>query len=69
MTSARRPPFLKRFSGNLRRPQEPDLADMGTAFALEFVMDQPPLEEAKPAAAAPVARAPWRQWLGEKFGR
>jgi len=68
MTNASRPAFLRNFG----RPAVPDLADMGTAFALDEALENgsydslPPGETPPMRAAVPVA--PWRLWLGRKLG-
>ncbi len=71
MTSASRPTFFRHFGRSM--PQSgPDLADMGTAFALDQAMDL--AQDAAPAPGdppqAPVVFpvAPWRLWLGRKLG-
>lgn len=74
MSTVSRPTFLRRLGrvSMSRRRREPDLADMGTAFALDWAMEQPrydsltPWEAVPPAPAVPVA--PWRVWLGKKLG-
>jgi hypothetical protein len=71
MPTASRPPFLRPF-GRASARSEPDLADMGTAFALDEAMEQPRYDSLTPYALAPRARvapvAPWRLWLGRKLG-
>ena len=75
MSTAPRAPFLRRVTGALRPPVEPDLADMGTAVALDFTLDQPE-DDALSASVLPGAtsvRPPatggsWRRWLGRKPG-
>jgi hypothetical protein len=57
MTAARRPSFLRHFGRGAQARLVPDLADMGTAFALD---------EALEMGVVPVA--PWRLWLGRKLG-
>jgi hypothetical protein len=72
MPTASRPAFLRHFGRSLMARREPDLADMGTAFALDEAMDGVGRYEpvvAEPAARAPVVPvAPWRMWLGKKLG-
>lgn len=69
MPTASRPSFLRHFGRSPAR-RGPDLADMGTAFALDLAMDPPDYDQAaRPAPGAtrsPVA--PWRLWLGKKLG-
>ena len=70
MPTASRPTFLRHF-GRAAPRRGPDLADMGTAFALDEALDQQVVEaqttrEQRLAQAVPVA--PWRLWLGRKLG-
>lgn len=69
MPASSRPPLLRRWVRGRREHAELDLADMGTAFALDLALDQPALETA-PAdvdkRVVPVAA--WRLWLGRKLG-
>ena len=69
MPSASRPTFLRHF-GRGSAPRVPDLADMGTAFALDQSMDQAGHDPYAPGTPAPrvVPVAPWRLWLGRKLG-
>ncbi|HEX7637422.1 MAG TPA: hypothetical protein VF457_03425 [Burkholderiaceae bacterium] len=73
MPSASRPTFLRHFGRALAPRRQPDLADMGTAFALDEAMDgglgaeSLPPEEATPPPRA-TAVASWRTWLGRKLG-
>jgi len=64
-----------RFLRHLARPpaqRAPDLADMGTAFALDEALESGSRdalaqgEGRSVRAAVPVA--PWRLWLGRKLG-
>ena len=75
MTHASRPTFLRNFgrgASSSRRP--PDLADMGTAFALDEALEGGAIDSIVPGdpspppvrAAVPVAS--WRLWLGRKLG-
>ena len=72
MPSASRPTFLRHFGRAV--PYVPDLADMGTAFALDQSMDQVDYSATLPGESptAPshgvVPVAPWRLWLGRKLG-
>ena len=74
MTDARRPTFLSHFGRDARARRAPDLADMGTAFALDEAIEAgdyystlAPDETPPPTRpASPVA--PWRLWLGRKLG-
>jgi hypothetical protein len=72
MTDARRPSFLRNFGRAAQARRAPDLADMGTAFALDEALDMgdystlAPGETPPMRAAVPVA--PWRLWLGRKLG-
>jgi len=58
MSTPPRPTFLRHFGRRPGARRQPDLADMGTAFALDEVMDQ---------MRAPVRVAGWRLWLGRKL--
>ena len=72
MTNASRPTFLRNFVRGASA-RAPDLADMGTAFALDQALDQGVLDtlvpgESPPPMRAAVPVAPWRLWLGRKLG-
>jgi len=69
MPSASRPTFLRHFSRAISARRGPDLADMGTAFALDLSMDQDDSvtpADSPPPRVRPVSR--WRVWLGRKLG-
>ncbi len=72
MTNASRPAFLRNFGRPTASRGAPDLADMGTAFALDEALHNgsydtlPPGESPPMRTAVPVA--PWRLWLGRKLG-
>jgi hypothetical protein len=72
MTNASRPNFLRHFGRGSVSQRAPDLADMGTAFALDEALERgsydtlPPGESPPMRTAVPVA--PWRLWLGRKLG-
>ncbi len=71
MTNASRPVFLRSFGRPANARRAPDLADMGTAFALDEALEDglrlfAPGEPSPVRAAVPVA--PWRLWLGRKLG-
>ena len=69
MPSASRPTFLRHFGRGSTPRQGPDLADMGTAFALDLSMDQSAQDPyAAKTSARVVPVAPWRLWLGRKLG-
>ncbi len=73
MPTASRPTFLRHFGRASASRREPDLADMGTAFALDEAAEQPRYDSLTPWEAVPPARAaapvaPWRLWLGRKLG-
>ena len=72
MSNASRPLFLRHFGFGSAARRAPDLADMGTAFALDFALDQAPLRPGSPGETAPrraaVPVASWRLWLGRKLG-
>ena len=72
MPTASRPTFLRHFGRAWAARREPDLADMGTAFALDEAME-PHLDSLTPYEATAPARkgtpvASWRLWLGKKLG-
>jgi hypothetical protein len=70
MTNAARLTFLRHF-GRAPAHRVPDLADMGTAFALDEALESGSYDsrvgESRPARAA-VPVAAWRLWLGRKLG-
>jgi len=71
MTNDTRPAFLRNFGRAAAAKRTPDLADMGTAFALDEALEQGVYDslvpgEPPPMRAVPVA--PWRLWLGRKLG-
>jgi len=68
MSTASRPQFLRRFSAAGRRPRAPELADMGTAFALDHILDEVHQQEMADAHRPASRMAAWRQWLGRKLG-
>ena len=71
MTNASRPTFLRNF-GRAPAHRAPDLADMGTAFALDEALETGHYDSLAPGEAMPVRTvvpvAPWRLWLGRKLG-
>ena len=72
MTNASRPTFLRHF-GRGATPPAPDLADMGTAFALDEALENGSYDSLVPGEMPPPMRAavpvaPWRLWLGRKLG-
>ncbi len=71
MNNASRPTFLRNFGRAPARPA-PDLADMGTAFALDEALrtrhDDSLVPGGMPRARVAVPVAPWRLWLGRKLG-
>jgi hypothetical protein len=72
MPSASRPAFLRQFGIGSAARRAPDLADMGTAFALDEALEQGVYDSLVPGETppmrAPVPVAPWRLWLGRKLG-
>jgi hypothetical protein len=72
MTDARRPSFLRHFGRPAPLSRAPDLADMGTAFALDEALDMGDYSTLAPGETPPVRAvapvAPWRLWLGRKLG-
>ena len=71
MTNASRPTFLRNF-GRAPAHRASDLADMGTAFALDEALETGHYDSLPPGEAMPVRIAvpvaPWRLWLGRKLG-
>ena len=73
MTNAPRPTFLRNFGRSAASQGAPDLADMGTAFALDEALQQGSYDSLVPGDMPPPVRAavpvaPWRLWLGRKLG-
>jgi len=75
MTNASRPTFLRNFGrGASSSHRPPDLADMGTAFALDEALEGGAIDSIVPGDPSPpplraaVPVAPWRLWLGRKLG-
>jgi hypothetical protein len=73
MTNASRPSFLRHFGRGAALDQASDLADMGTAFALDEALERGDCDTLVPAQSPPPMRAvvpvaPWRLWLGRKLG-
>ena len=72
MTDARRPTFLRHFGRDAQARRAPDLADMGTAFALDEALQGGGYSTLTPGELPPPIRAivpvaPWRLWLGRKL--
>ena len=73
MTNASRHSFLRHFGRGAAKQRGSDLADMGTAFALDEALERGdydtlvPGESPRPMRAV-VPVAPWRLWLGRKLG-
>jgi hypothetical protein len=73
MTNASRPAFLRSFGRAAAARRAPDLADMGTAFALDEALEHGSYNSLIPGDSPPPMRAavpvaPWRLWLGRKLG-
>lgn len=73
MFNASRPAFLRPFGHGSAARRAPDLADMGTAFALDEALEQGVYDSLVPGEPPPPVRvvapvAPWRLWLGRKLG-
>ena len=73
MPTASRPTFLRHFGRGAAARRALDLADMGTAFALDEALDQGAIDTLVPGEMPPPMRgtvpvAPWRLWLGRKLG-
>ena len=71
MPSASRPAFLRPFGLGSAARRAPDLADMGTAFALDEALQQGAWDARAPGEPPPIRAAvpvaPWRLWLGRKL--
>ena len=74
MTNASRPTFLRNFGRAAAPRRAPELADMGTAFALDEALEYGSIDSLVPGDSVPapiraaVPVAPWRLWLGRKLG-
>ncbi len=73
MTNDSRPTFLRSFGRGTAARRARDLADMGTAFALDEALEQGSYDTLAPGESPPPMRAavpvaPWRLWLGRKLG-
>jgi hypothetical protein len=73
MTNASRPSFLRHFGRGAAPQLASDLADMGTAFALDEALERGNYDTLVPGESPPPRRAvvpvaPWRLWLGRKLG-
>jgi hypothetical protein len=72
MTNASRPSFLRPFGRGAAPQPASDLADMGTAFALDEALERGNCDTLVPGESPPPMRvvvpvAPWRLWLGRKL--
>ena len=68
MTDARRPTFLRNFGRGTPARRAPELADMGTAFALDQALDQAGSADPQAPARRAFPLGAWRLWLGRKPG-
>ena len=70
MPTDSRPAFLRRLVRGRKRRRELELADMGTAFALDQSFDEGWSMGDAPKAPAPArgSASAWRFWLGRKSG-
>lgn len=69
MPEALNPSLLMRLARTRRTPRAPDPADMGTAFGLDYILDQA-AGEALAADVATAAPGDWfRRWLLAKPAR
>jgi hypothetical protein len=74
MSNASRATFFRHFGRGAASRLAPDLADMGTAFALDEALERGSScdtlvpGESPPPMRAVVPVAPWRLWLGRKLG-
>ena len=72
MSTDSTPAFLRRLISGRKRRRDIELADMGTAFALDMSFDEcgAPSDAAKPPAPArwSMHLPAWRFWPGRKSG-
>lgn len=70
MPEALNPLQLMRLVRGRRAPRAPDPADMGTAFGLDYILDEAALEASARATAEAAAPVEWyRRWLPSKPAR
>jgi hypothetical protein len=68
MPTDSRPAFLRRLVLGRKRWRELELADMGTAFALDQALDQAGSADPQAPARRAFPLGAWRLWLGRKPG-
>lgn len=70
MPDALNPLLLMRLARGRRAPRAPDPADMGTAFGLDYILDQAADDSSTSTPAAGWASTDWlRRWLPAKAER
>ncbi|WP_395700502.1 hypothetical protein [Aquabacterium sp.] len=70
MPEARNPLLLMRLARARRAPRSPDPADMGTAFGLDFILDEAAADgSSDPVSDASPAAEWFRRWLPAKPAR
>lgn len=71
MPDALNPLQLMRLVRSRRAPRTPDPADMGTAFGLDYILDEAAVEAASAAATGPVEPGGewYRRWFPAKPAR
>ena len=69
MPEALNPLQLMRLVRGRRAPRAPDPADMGTAFGLDYILDEAALEAAAQAGAEAAPVQWYRRWLPGKPAR
>ncbi len=70
MPEALNPLLLMRLARARRAPRAPDPADMGTAFGLDYILDEAAVDAAGESSAAAQRPTEWlRRWLPAKPSR
>jgi hypothetical protein len=70
MPDALNPSLLRRLMRPRRARVQPDPAEMGTAFGLEYILEQAPLPTGECGTSPHEPALPWWQrWAGTKSGR
>jgi len=69
MPEALNPLLLMRLARTRRAPRAPDPADMGTAFGLDYILDQAAGDAAEAAVAVAAPMDWFRRWLPAKPDR
>ncbi|NRF69570.1 hypothetical protein HLB44_21435 [Aquincola sp. S2] len=69
MPDALNPSLLQRLMRPRRARREPDPADMGTAFGLEYILDHPAQSSDDDGTALDKAAPWWQRWVGARTAR